>query len=58
MLHVIRHAMGMATNTHSEYVILTAFQRQQYLYKRASILRHTYTACLLNLLKTKRICVI
>ena len=33
---------GNATNTHSEYVILVAFPRQQWLYERASVLRHTY----------------
>ena len=35
----------MATDTKSEYVILTAFQRQQQLRELASILRYTYTAC-------------
>jgi hypothetical protein len=35
-----------ATNTHSEYVILTALPLQQQSHKRASILRHTYIACL------------
>ena len=32
-----------ATNTHSEYVILTAFPLQQWLHKRTSILCYTYT---------------
>jgi hypothetical protein len=31
-----------ATNTHSEYVILIAFQLQQWLHNRASMLRYTY----------------
>jgi len=31
-----------ATNTHSEYVILIAFPQQQWLNKRAFILRYTY----------------
>jgi hypothetical protein len=31
-----------ATNTHSEYVILTAFPLQQWLKGRASMLRYTY----------------
>jgi hypothetical protein len=31
-----------ATNTQSEYVILTAFPLQHYLYKRSSQLRYTY----------------
>jgi hypothetical protein len=35
-----------ATNTHSEYVILIAFLRQQWLHERASVLRYTYIACL------------
>ena len=35
-----------APNTHSEYIILIAFPRQQRLRERASILRHTYNACL------------
>jgi hypothetical protein len=33
-----------ATITHSEYVILIVFQRQQWLHKRASMLRCAYTA--------------
>jgi hypothetical protein len=35
-----------ATDTHSEYVILIAFPRQQWLNERASVLRYTYIACL------------
>jgi len=35
-----------ATNTHSQYVTLTAFPLQQLLHKRTSILRYTYIACL------------
>jgi hypothetical protein len=35
-----------ATNTHSEYVILTVFPLQQWLYERASMLRNTYIASL------------
>ena len=34
------------TNTHSEHVILIACPLQQWLLKRASILRYTYMACL------------
>jgi hypothetical protein len=34
-----------ATDTHSEYVILVAFPRQQWLRKRASVLRFMYIAC-------------
>jgi hypothetical protein len=34
-----------AKNTHAEYVILTAFPRQQWLHERASVLRF-YVDCL------------
>jgi len=34
-----------ATNTHSEYVMLIAFTRQQWLHEHASILGYTYIAC-------------
>jgi len=37
-----------ATNTHSEYVILINFPLQKWLHKRASLLRYTYTACLVK----------
>jgi hypothetical protein len=37
-----------ATDTHSEYVILTAFPRQKWLGESASILRSTYTASLVE----------
>ena len=36
--------INKATNTHSEYVILTAWQRQQRFCKRFAILRSTYIA--------------
>jgi hypothetical protein len=35
-----------ATDTHLEYVILIAFPRQQWLRERVSMLRYTYTGCL------------
>ena len=41
------------TNTHSEYVILIAFPLQRSLHERATILRYTYTACLVTLLCIK-----
>ena len=43
------HALCMpeATNTHSEYVMLIAVARQQWLHDRASMLGYTHTACLL-----------
>ena len=46
-----------ATNTHSEYLILIAFPLQQWLHERASMLRYTYSACLVEspLRKEKRI---
>ena len=37
-----------ATNTHSEYLILTAFPLQQWLNKGVSLIRYTYTACLVK----------
>jgi hypothetical protein len=37
-----------ATDTHSVYVILIAFPRQQWLRERASILRYTYVSCLVK----------
>ena len=37
-----------ATDTHSEYVILIDFPRQQWLCERASVLRYTYSACLVT----------
>jgi hypothetical protein len=36
-----------ATNTHSKYVILTAFQLQQWLHERASMLRYISIAYLI-----------
>jgi hypothetical protein len=35
-----------ATNAHSQYVILTAFPLQQWLYECTSMLRYTYKDCL------------
>ena len=40
--------ISKATDTHSEYVILIAFPLQQWLHERASMLRYTYSACLVN----------
>ena len=37
-----------ARNTHSEYVILIALPLQHWLRERASLLRCTYTACLVQ----------
>ena len=38
--------MTKATNTYSEYVILIAFPRQEWLRERSSMLRYTHIACL------------
>jgi hypothetical protein len=35
-----------AKNTHSEYVTPIAVPLQQWLHERASMLRHTYIACI------------
>ena len=34
-----------STNTHSGFVILTAFQQQQWLHDLSTLLRYTYVAC-------------
>jgi len=39
-----------STNTHSEYVMLIDFPLQQWLHERASVLRYTYSVCLVCLL--------
>jgi hypothetical protein len=39
-----------ATNTHSECVIRIAFPPQQWSHARASMLRHTYIACIVPFL--------
>jgi len=36
-----------ATNTHSQYVILTAVPQHQWLHELASLLRYLYIVCLL-----------
>jgi len=38
-----------ATNTHSDYVTCIAFLLQQWLHKRASLLRYTYIVCLVKI---------
>jgi hypothetical protein len=40
----IARLIAKATDTHSEYIVLIAFPRQ--VCERASMLRYTYTACL------------
>ena len=38
----------LATKTHSEYVILTAFVPRKSLHPRARLLRHTHIACVVT----------
>jgi len=40
--------ISKVTNTHSQCVIFIALPLQKLLHKRVSMLRHTYTACLVN----------
>ena len=40
-----------ATNSHSEYVMLITFPLQQWLKERASMLRYTYIACIVQTLQ-------
>ena len=37
------------TNTHSEYIIISAFPLEHWLHESAPLLRYTYTACLVVL---------
>jgi hypothetical protein len=41
-----------ATDTHSEYVVFTAFPRQQWLRERASMLRCAYIARLVSTVRS------
>ena len=43
-------------NIHSEYVIIIAFPLQQWLHESPSLLRYTYSACLVWIDSVKRIC--
>jgi len=43
---------GKNTGTNSEYVILVAFPLQHWLHERATVLRYTYTACLVRAIFT------
>jgi hypothetical protein len=47
--HPFACRVNKAKNTHSEYVTLTVFLRQQWLHERALILRYTYIACLVDI---------
>jgi hypothetical protein len=44
----IAYWVPKATNTHTGCVILIAFPQQQWLHERASMLRYTYIACLVQ----------
>ena len=44
----IAFCLTKATDTHPEYVILTAFPLQQWLHEHASMLRYTYIAFLVK----------
>jgi hypothetical protein len=48
LLVVVGPVGPTTTNTHSEYVILIAFPRQQWLCERAPMLRYMYIACLVK----------
>ena len=45
----IPQATQTHTHTHSEYVTLIVFPPQQWLHERPSVLRYTYTACLVRM---------
>jgi len=44
----ISHWVPKATQTLSEYVVITVFPVQQWLHESTSMLRYTYTACLVR----------
>jgi len=48
--HAIEWSIPKATNTHSDYVILTAFPLQQWLHERTSMSRCTCIACFVNVI--------
>ena len=51
--------ISKATDTHSEYITLTALPQQQWLHERGSMLRHTYFACLVMVvLKLSAACIV
>jgi hypothetical protein len=55
--HIWQYYTGMcfayritkATNTHSEYIIIISFLRQQLLRESASVLRYTSIVCLIHI---------
>ena len=51
----IGYGIPKATNTHSEYVILTAFSLQLWLHELACILRYTYITCFVGIRESRRI---
>jgi hypothetical protein len=44
----ISHQVPKPTQTLSVYVVITVFPLQQWLHENASMLRYTYTACLVR----------
>jgi hypothetical protein len=48
----IAYWIPKATNTHSEYAILTAFRLKKWLYEGVSMLRFTYVACIVCIIVT------
>ena len=43
-----------ATNTHSQYILLIDLSQQQWLHERASLLCHTFIACLVEIIISLR----
>jgi len=46
--------ISKSIHTHTEYVIITAFLLQQWLHDRASVVRYTYIACIVEVLGNYR----
>ena len=44
----IASKINKATDTHSEYETFVTFPRQKWLHERASMLRYTYSDCLVH----------
>jgi hypothetical protein len=49
----VSYGIPKATNTHSEYVILTAFSLQLWLHKLAWVLHYTYITCLVGIWESR-----
>ena len=46
-------ATNTHTHTHTQNMCNTSFPLQQWLHERVSVLRYTYTACLVKVLRMK-----